>query len=108
MLNSLGGKLLHVGRLRPVQVTGPASGNFLLAGRDEEEGGLGRRWPGEVDLQPPILATDPVLEGAVVEEVGGKGRELGVHAVLDFEAERTDAEDDKTLEQRLGEATLKK
>jgi hypothetical protein len=60
--------------------------------------------PGEVDVLPDSLGSgDSVLERALVEHVGGELGEARVHSVLDLETDRSVAEHDETLEERLGE-----
>ena len=74
--------------------------NLFLPGCDEEQQrNTAISGPGEVHaLQHPVRAANPVLQGALVEVVGGEGRELGVHAVLDFQARGAKAQLDQALE----------
>jgi len=56
----------------------------------------------------PLTGGDPVLQGALVEDVGGEGAEGRVHAVLHLQADGPDAQDHQALKQRLGEARLRR
>ena len=78
--------LLDVGGFGAVQVRGPAATDLLVAELDVEEHGLGGHRPREVHGADCALADgDAVLEGALVEGVGGELREARVHAVLDLQ-----------------------
>ncbi|RNA40826.1 hypothetical protein BpHYR1_006775 [Brachionus plicatilis] len=54
------------------------------------------------------LGMERSLARAIVEGVGGKGAESGMHAVLDLESNGPYAEADKALEQRLAEARARR
>jgi hypothetical protein len=53
-----------------------------------EEHGLGRNWPGEVDCRlHPVGPTDSILQRALIKAVGRELGQIGVHPVLDLEAD---------------------
>lgn len=53
-----------------------------------EEHGLGRNWPGEVNCRlHPVGPGDSVLQRALVKAVGRELGQVGVHPVLDLEAD---------------------
>ena len=60
-------------------------------------------WPGKLHIQPPVLARHPVLQRALVEEVGGELAELRMHAVLHLQPEGADAQDHQPLKEGLAE-----
>ena len=50
-----------------------------------------------------LTRSDSVLQRALVEDVGWKGAEGRVHAVLDLQADWPDPQNHQTLKQRLGQ-----
>ena len=92
--------LLHVRRLRTVQVRRAASSDLLLPLRHVEEHWFVGGRPGEVDLQQfPLVGAHAVLQRTFVEKVGGEPREIRVHAVLYFQSERSNSKYHQSLEQ---------
>ncbi|RUS31225.1 hypothetical protein BC938DRAFT_478226 [Jimgerdemannia flammicorona] len=96
--------LLTVGGFGTVEIRGTRGGNLFLTQVGVEKHGCLGDGPGEVNvLAEPLLGGDAVLQGALVEHVT---RELGkarVHAVLNLQANRPDAQDNETFEEGLAE-----
>ena len=104
-LEELGGDLLDHGRLGAIQIGRAAARDLLLAHRAVEEHGLLGLRPRKVQARYEALGgRDAVLQRAVVEDVGWKGGESRMHAILDLESNGPNAEHDEALEQRLAEA----
>ena len=53
---------------------------------------------------PLLTSSDSVLQGALVEDVGGERAERRVHAVLHLQTDGPDAQNHQTLKQGLGQA----
>ena len=48
---------------------------------------------------------DSILQGPIIEEIGGGLTEGGVHTILDLEADGTDTKHYQTLKQGLGQTS---
>ena len=96
--------LLHVGRLGPVEEARAAPRDLLLAAGYVEHHWLVHLGPGKVNWQLPVFSIDPVLQRALIEEVGGELGEGGMHPVLNLQSERSNAKHNQPLEQGLAEA----
>lgn len=53
-----------------------------------------------------FTSSNSILQGALIEDVGGEGAEGRVHAVLDLKTDGPDAQNHKALKERLGQACL--
>ena len=72
----------------------------------EHHGALGGG-PGECQAgQGALRLGHPILQGALIEGVGGELGQARVHAVLHSQSVGANAQQHQALEQRLGQATL--
>lgn len=57
-------------------------------------------------LRSHPTSSDSVLQGALIEDIGGEGAEGGVHAVLDLQTDWPDSQNHQALKQRLRKSCL--
>ena len=58
-----------------------------------------------VSLKPRLTSRDTILQGALVEDVGGEGTECRVHPVLDLQTNWANAKHNQPLKERLRETS---
>src|SRR5712675_1032671 len=90
----------------PVQKRGPTAGYLFLTQILIEKHGCVWNRPGKVNIFPqPLWGGDTVLQSTLVEHVGWEFGQARVHAILHLQTDRTVAEHDQALKQRLGETS---
>lgn len=83
-----------------VQVGSPGDGELLHSADVDEHHGLGLVMPGEISCVRSLAKGDAVLEGSLVEGVGGEYGQLRVHPILDLQPDGSDSEGDESFEER--------